>query len=164
MKPGADEGIDGKITFTGEGGVLESVIVSVKTGKVQRRDLADLKNSVVREKAAMGVLVTLEEPTAPMRKEVATAGIYRSDLFDRTYPRMQILTFRELLEEKRRPELPALLHRAYSKAERYRPAEGEQIGAFDGRPATGAASAEDLPPAPEEVGEDLPDGDRAIED
>lgn len=118
QRKGADQGIDGKITFTDAGGKLESVLVSVKSDGVQRRDIADLKNSVEREKAAMGIFVTLEEATAPMRQEAATAAVYHSELWNRDYPRIQIITVRELLEEHRKPELPPFVLPTYQKAER----------------------------------------------
>ncbi|MFI5107178.1 MAG: hypothetical protein ACHP79_19815, partial [Terriglobales bacterium] len=46
---------------------------------------------IEREKAAIGVLITMEEPTKPMVKEAAEAGFYKDDSpFDTgTYPRIQ---------------------------------------------------------------------------
>ena len=52
-----------------------------------------------REKAEIGLFVTLDEPSAPMCLEAATAGVYRSDRSGRDYQRIQILTIAELLEE-----------------------------------------------------------------
>ncbi len=45
----------------------------------------------------MGALVTLEPPTAPMRKEAVQEGSYRSPAWNRDYPRVQIVTIEELL-------------------------------------------------------------------
>ena len=45
----------------------------------------------------MGVFVTLEKPTSPMRKEAVSAGFYQSPGWGRNYPRIQILTIEELL-------------------------------------------------------------------
>ncbi len=128
QKKGADRGIDGRITFTNEDKKLESVLVSVKSGHVNSSMVRDLKGTLDREKAAMGIFVTLEEPTREMRLEATTAGIYR--VWERDYPKIQIVSIRELLEEGRKPDLPPLVLPAYQRAERAREAGGEQL-AFD---------------------------------
>lgn len=53
-----------------------------------------------REKAAIGALITLREPTKPMLTEAASAGLYKSEDFPGRYPRLQILTIEELLVGK----------------------------------------------------------------
>ena len=50
-----------------------------------------------REKQ-IGLFITLEPPTAPMRSEAAAAGFYEpSHFLDHRFPRVQILTIEELL-------------------------------------------------------------------
>jgi hypothetical protein len=56
----------------------------------------DLRGVVDREKAQIGVLISLREPTQPMRTEAAKAGFYTSPWGN--HPRLQLLTVRELLE------------------------------------------------------------------
>ncbi len=47
------------------------------------------------------MFITLEEPTRPMREEAAAAGLYEPEHFpDLRYPKLQILTIKELLEGK----------------------------------------------------------------
>jgi DNA modification methylase len=116
-KKGADSGIDGKITFTGVGGKLETVIVSVKSGGVNRGMVSDLSGVVSREGAAMGLFVTLEEPSAPMKVDAAQAGEFFSQLSNRTYPKIQIITIRELLDG-RRPQVPLLVMPTYQQADK----------------------------------------------
>jgi site-specific DNA-methyltransferase (adenine-specific) len=123
-KKGADRGIDGRITFTGPGKKLESVLVSVKSGHVNSAQVRDLKGTLDREKAAMGIFVTLEEPTREMRLEATTAGMYR--VWERDYPKIQILSIRELLEEGRKPALPPLVLPTFQQAERVKERGGEQ--------------------------------------
>jgi site-specific DNA-methyltransferase (adenine-specific) len=48
----------------------------------------------------VGVFITLEEPTKPMKKEAADAGFYHSDWLESKHPRLQIVTIEELLEGK----------------------------------------------------------------
>jgi len=62
----------------------------------------DLKGVLDREKAPIGVFLTLQEPTRPMREEAAAAGFYVPQHFpDHRFPRLQILTVAELLAGKR---------------------------------------------------------------
>lgn len=98
-KKGADQGIDGVINFFDGGNTPKRVLVQVKSGKVSSRDIRDLVGTLDREKAAIKVFLTLEEPSAPMRKEAVSAGYYRSPGWGRDYPnpRMQILTVEQLL-------------------------------------------------------------------
>jgi len=70
--------------------------VSVKGGdNVGVPMIRDLKGVLDREKAPIGVFLTLAEPTQPMRKEAASAGFYT--LGTRQYPRLQIITVEQAL-------------------------------------------------------------------
>jgi hypothetical protein len=100
-KKGADKGIDGKIVFQGDGaGKFETVILSVKAGHVTVNQVRDLRGVVEREKAALGVLISMEDPTGPMRTETATAGFFESKMWNRRYPKIQLLTVADLLAGK----------------------------------------------------------------
>ncbi|MCC7355461.1 MAG: site-specific DNA-methyltransferase, partial [Anaerolineae bacterium] len=77
------------------------VILSVKSGQVTVDYVRQLQAVVEREKAALGVLITLYEPTKPMRAEAAGTGFYESPVWGKRYPRLQILTVAELFEDKR---------------------------------------------------------------
>ncbi|MBE2192992.1 MAG: restriction endonuclease, partial [Anaerolinea sp.] len=92
-KKGADKGIDGVISFiddhTQKG---KRVIIQVKGGSVKSGDVRDLVGTLEREKAEIGVFITLEAPSKPMRQEAASAGFYHSPGWDKDYPRVQILT------------------------------------------------------------------------
>ncbi len=97
-KKGADRGIDGVILFPADlDGTYGRVLVQVKSGGVSSRDIRDLVGVLDREKAAIGVFLTLEEPTGPMRQEAASAGVYQAALWNKSYPRVQILTVKDLL-------------------------------------------------------------------
>lgn len=96
-KKGADQGVDGRIYFNDEGpsGRTKQVILSVKAGKTGPTHIRDLRGVVEREKAAIGVLLTMQAPTGPMRSEAASGGVYSSPWGD--FPRIQILSIPELL-------------------------------------------------------------------
>ena len=97
-KKGSDKGIDGVITFLDDAtNKAKRVLVQVKSGKVKSGDIRDLVGTIDREKAAIGVFVTLEEPSRDMVTEAANAGFYHSPGWNRKYPRVQILTIAQLL-------------------------------------------------------------------
>ena len=65
-KKGADRGIDGVVHFL-EGPTartMQKAIVQVKSGKVSSPHIRDLKGTVEREEAALGLFITLEESDA----------------------------------------------------------------------------------------------------
>jgi site-specific DNA-methyltransferase (adenine-specific) len=55
---------------------------------------------IQREKAQIGVLISFEEPTKPMRAEAASAGFYESRFGEGKRGRIQLLTVGEILEGK----------------------------------------------------------------
>jgi site-specific DNA-methyltransferase (adenine-specific) len=101
-KKGSDKGIDGHINFFDDNsGKAKTIIVQVKSGHVNSSHIRDLKGVLDREKAQIGVYITLEEPTKPMIEEATTAGFYEPEHFPGTYyPRIQILTIQQLLDGK----------------------------------------------------------------
>jgi site-specific DNA-methyltransferase (adenine-specific) len=118
-KKGSDRGIDGRITFTvGANGEMGQALVSVKSGHVNSAMVRDLKGTIEREGAEIGLFITLEEPTREMNLEATTAGVYTSAISDKDYPKIQILSIREMLEEHKKPLLPLLLMPTYQQAER----------------------------------------------
>jgi site-specific DNA-methyltransferase (adenine-specific) len=113
-KKGADSGIDGLIYFKPEGKTTEKAIVSVKGGEnVNVSMVRDLAHVVDREKAKIGVFITLADSTGPMRTEAVKTGFYET-LYGK-YPKIQILTIRELFEGKQ-PNIPLVDSSAFKKA------------------------------------------------
>ena len=96
---GADSGIDGYINFFDDNsGKAKRIIVQVKSGHVSVPQIRDLKGVMDRDKAQIGLFITLNPPTRPMIQEATSAGIYTPDHYpDHRYPRLQILTVEELL-------------------------------------------------------------------
>jgi site-specific DNA-methyltransferase (adenine-specific) len=99
QKKGADRGIDGKIVFfQGEHQrKAETVIISVKSGHLTASHVRDLRAVVDREKAAIGVMLSLHSPTKSMKEEAASSGHYYSELWNKKYPKIQLLTIENLL-------------------------------------------------------------------
>jgi adenine specific DNA methylase Mod len=112
-KKGADGGIDGHIYFKSGAKTTEKAIVSVKSGGVGVKDVRELANVVEREKAKIGVVISLEQHTQPMVKEAAGAGLYEGPTGK--VPKIQLFTIEELLGGKR-PRIP-LVERAFKVTE-----------------------------------------------
>jgi len=119
-KKGADKGIDGRIYFhEGDATKTKQIILSVKAGHVTVAHLRDLRGVVDREKAEIGVLLCLEEPTMPMRRECASAGFYASPWGK--HPRLQILTIEDLLTGKLINRPPAQTSVTFKRAPKAAP-------------------------------------------
>ena len=103
-KKGADTGIDGYLYFMDEKDKVKKAIISVKGGGTSVKDIRDLGHVIDREKADIGIFITLEQPTRPMETEAVTKGFYHSPL-GKDYPRLQILTIEELLRGEK-PDIP----------------------------------------------------------
>jgi site-specific DNA-methyltransferase (adenine-specific) len=104
-KKGADGGVDGIIYFRPDGKRTEKALISVKGGaSVGVNMIRDLHSAMERERAPMGVFVSAAEPTAPMLREAAAVGRF-TDEFERSWPRLQVLTLAELFQGKR-PAIP----------------------------------------------------------
>jgi site-specific DNA-methyltransferase (adenine-specific) len=115
-KRGADTGIDGHIYFKPDGRTTEKAIVSVKGGdNVNVAMVRDLAHVVDREKARIGVFLTLAEPTGPMKTEAVKVGHYETEFGK--YPKIQILTIKELFEG-REPQIPLVDPAAFNRAQR----------------------------------------------
>lgn len=130
-KKGADTGIDGVIYFQDEKGKAKKIIVSIKGGKnVHRSMIADLKNTVERENAHIGIFITLTPPTKPMIKEACSAGFYESPTFrEMKYPKIQILTIDGLLSGSEYPVYPDLSMGAWT----FKKAKRENLSVAENR-------------------------------
>lgn len=117
------------IFFQDELNVVKKILVSVKGGDgVGVSQVRDLKGTVDREKAAMGIFITLTEPTRPMHIEAVSAGYYESTL-GKSFPKIQILTIEGLLFGQEKAEYPDLA-RGGLTFKKVKPAEKEagQLG------------------------------------
>lgn len=101
----ADRGIDGRVYFETQAGLREMVL-SVKGGGIRPTDVRDLRGVLEREdSASLAGFISLREPTAAMRREAEEAGMFEYQGVE--YPRIQLLTVRELLEEHREFRSPS---------------------------------------------------------
>lgn len=128
-KKGADGGIDGLIFFQDDKGAAKKIVVSVKGGEnVNVAMVRDLAHVVAREKAEIGLFVTLAEPSKPMEVEAVKEGFYTSPATGAEFPRIQILTIKGLLDGTERARYPDLAQggHTFKKARRDEGKQAEQ--------------------------------------
>ena len=131
QKKGADKGIDGRLYFHDDmaGAKTKQIIFSVKAGRTSVPHVRDLRGVIERENAEIGVLLSLQEPTKPMRTEAMGAGFYESPWGTR-HPRIQLLTVTDLLLGKgvNRPIQQGNV--TFKKAPKHKRETGKQGGLF----------------------------------
>lgn len=147
-KKGADRGVDGVIHFRDrEGGPAQRIIVQVKGGHhVGPAMIRDLRGTMEREGAAMGVFLTLHEATEEMVREAKRAEMWTSETWHRHYPRIQILTVKQVLAGTKKVEFPG--HDVTLRPVHRQPqTEPEQLTLVERPPASMAppVKAADLP-------------------
>jgi len=131
QKKGADQGIDGRLYFHDEhldSGKTKQIVLSVKAGHVTVAQVRDLRGVLEREKAQIGALLSLEEPTPAMRTEAARADFYESRFDGKRYPRLQLLTVAELLAGKGLAYPPTKANVTFKKAPQAKTPRGETVG------------------------------------
>ena len=102
-KKGMDRGIDGYLHFRDADLKPQMALVSVKGGGTNSAHVRDLKGTMERESAALGIFLTLNDPTREMEKEAASAGFYETG--GRKFLKLQILTAAQVIDGKR-PQVP----------------------------------------------------------
>jgi len=97
-KKGSDKGIDGVINYIDSPNQeLKRVLVQVKSGHVNSGTVRDLIGVLTNEHVEIGVLVTLDPPSRDMITAASTAGYYQSLFWQKSFPRLQILTIEQIL-------------------------------------------------------------------
>jgi site-specific DNA-methyltransferase (adenine-specific) len=93
-----DRGIDGEALFQDQSGRKTHVLISVKGGgKLSPAMVRELRGTIEREKAPIGVLVTMHEPSKEMRREATLAG-FISGAGGEQFPKLQILTMKQVFD------------------------------------------------------------------
>ena len=124
-KKGADKGIDGVINFIDDPSRrAKRAVIQVKSGHVHVKDIRELKSVAAND--ALGIFITLEPPTEPMLTEALTAGSYHSTIWNKDYPKIQILTIEELLQGKA-IKMPPSATSPFAKAPKIGKPEGKQL-------------------------------------
>jgi site-specific DNA-methyltransferase (adenine-specific) len=106
-KKTADGGFDGYMTFSISEKVRELVLIEVKSGNVNVKNIREFIEVVEARKAAIGVFVCFDEQvTKPMLHEAKKQGYYDEATWGQSFDKIQIITVEDLLagEGLRAPE------------------------------------------------------------
>ncbi len=105
-KKGADRGIDGVIHLWDTQCKLRKAVISVKGGAYTLSHVRDFASVIKDNDAIMGLMIVQREPTKEMLLVCEQQG-YADWSATKKYPKMQMRTVKELLENPRRPfEIP----------------------------------------------------------
>lgn len=112
-----DRGVDGKCYFKDDlaGPANQStrqIVISVKGGKLTPAFVRELQGAVDGQRAAMGVLLTLNEPSKQMVSDAARYSFYHCT--QGTFPCIQIITIKNILDGERL-KLPQLMYMESAK-------------------------------------------------
>jgi DNA modification methylase len=114
-KKTGDKGVDGRMYFETKEG-LKCMVLSVKGGGIRPTDLRDLRGVLSRDHdMTMAGFLSLKPPSKAMWEEAATAGQF--EYGGVKYNRMQLLTVKEILEEKREFHTPTKMVSRISTAQ-----------------------------------------------
>jgi DNA modification methylase len=103
-KKTGDKGVDGRMYFETKEG-LKAMVLSVKGGKLRPTDVRDLIGVLANATdTALAGFLSLEEPSVKMREAAAECGQYEYNGI--MYDRLQFLTVKDILEDKREFHTP----------------------------------------------------------
>jgi len=104
---GADRGIDGVIPVWDYAGKLHKIVIQVKGGSALTLSAVRDFASVIKDNnALLGLMISMKEPTREMQLVAEQQG-YAEWGSEKKYPRMQLRTVKEMLEDPLNPfEIP----------------------------------------------------------
>ncbi len=126
-KKGADGGVDGiKYYYDVKDTEARKIVISVKGGKLKADDVRALNHVREREKAEIALLISLDEPTAKMKSDAASAGLYEWQSGKTKSSRIQLLTIEGLLDGSGRAQHPDVVPDVNFKRARREKSQDEQ--------------------------------------
>jgi site-specific DNA-methyltransferase (adenine-specific) len=114
-----DGGVDGTLGFREKDPKVQTIVVQVKGGASLAPSIVrDLIGTVKKEGAAIGLLISLHDPTAGMQEDAIHEGYYTSALWEKSYARIQIRTVKDILVDGKQFDLPPLQPSSLKQATR----------------------------------------------
>ena len=77
----------------------------------------DLQGTVKAQGAAMGILITLSEPTKGVTDAINHGGVWEHPITKQKFPVLQHVTIKQLMKGER-PQLPPTIFKPYIEAKR----------------------------------------------
>jgi hypothetical protein len=109
QKQWGDKGVDGVARFYLDKKTNGRLLVSVKGGRnLGPQFVRDLLGTVETQKAQMGVLITMADPTSGVIDAANHGGLYEWPINGQAFPKIQVITIADLLRGQR-PSTPPLM-------------------------------------------------------
>jgi len=122
-----DKGIDGVIRFPIDAkGNSDRALISVKGGATNPGHVRDLFGTVESQRAAMGIFVSMNTPTKGMLEAANHSGAYNHPANGQRFPKVQIITVQDLLDDKK-PNMPTALLPYFQAQRRYGDDQTEKL-------------------------------------
>ena len=97
----ADGGYDGYLTFYKSEKEKGTILIEVKSGNVNVKNIREFINVVTKQQADLGIFVCFaEQVTKPMLHEAKSVGHFKHESFPNKFDKIQILTVEDLLDGK----------------------------------------------------------------
>ncbi len=108
----------------------QSIVFSVKGGHLKLDDVRAPDSVVTKNGASIGVLISIEEPTKPMREWAADTSSYVNAFNGQKYPRIQLRTIEQLMAGVaiERPSGNVAVDETFKKAPKAKGKKDDQIG------------------------------------
>lgn len=132
-KKGGDGGIDGISLIQDRDEksdvINKKIIYSVKSDKTLiPAYINQLKGKMHDEDVVMGIFICLYEPTKGMLKEAKDMGTYKNKLFNIEYPKLQIISIKDMFDKGERLSIPMV---EITKKAEYKGKADDQVMLFD---------------------------------
>jgi hypothetical protein len=126
-KQRGDKGVDGVARFHLDGRPVGRILVSVKGGRtVTPLFVRELIGTIETQKAQMGVLIMMAEPSPGVVDAENHGGTYTWPDNNQAFPRVQVITIQELLAGTR-PDMPPTVPRYDIHADRAPSAQPDHV-------------------------------------
>lgn len=129
----ADGGYDGYLTFNITSTQKEFVLIEVKSGNVNVKNVREFIQVVEKQKAAIGIFVCFEEQvTQPMLKEAKQSGNYHytGTGYQSDFQKVQVVTIEQLLNHQL-PKIPESTKTTFKSAQKSKDEKLTSKGLFD---------------------------------
>jgi len=133
IKKVADGGYDGYLTFNISETQKEFVLIEVKSGNVNVKNIREFIHVIEKQKAAIGIFVCFEEQvTQPMLKEIKQAGKYQytGTGYQSDFEKIQICTVEDLMKNHM-PKIPESTKTTFKSAKKSKNDDTASFGLFD---------------------------------
>lgn len=106
QKKGYKAGIEGLVYFLGDTGEFNQIILQVKQDDLSFSELEKISEILINQKTTIAIYIFLTKPITCLVEKAQSYGFYYDKIKENRYPRLQLVTIQEILEEGKRLKIP----------------------------------------------------------